>query len=76
MRKCNVCGKRFKLLAKNRYEVTVLPVGFNILTEKAVFYNAFDCPHCGCQNIIGVIEKSNNKVYEDHCVMERKTDNE
>lgn len=57
MRKCNICGKRFKLLAKNRYEVVRKPVGFNCLTEGTIYYNAFDCPHCGCQNIVGVLEK-------------------
>lgn len=57
MRKCNVCGRRFRLLAKNRYEVVRKPVGLNCLTEATVYYNAFDCPHCGCQNIVGVLEK-------------------
>lgn len=63
MRKCNVCGRRFKLLAKNRYEVVKSPVGFNCLTQGTVYYNAFDCPYCGCQNIVGVVEKA--KVNED-----------
>lgn len=57
MRKCNVCGRRFKLRAKNRYEVVRKPVGLSCLTEATVYYNAFDCPHCGCQNIVGVLEK-------------------
>lgn len=57
MRKCNVCGRRFRLLAKNRYEVVRKPVGLNCLTEATIYYNAFDCPHCGCQNIVGVLEK-------------------
>ena len=57
MRKCNTCGKRFRLLAKNRYEVVKSPVGFNCLTQGTTYYNAFDCPHCGCQNIVGVFEK-------------------
>ena len=59
MRKCNVCGRRFRLLAKNRYEVVKRPIGFNCLTQGTVYYNAFDCPHCGCQNIVGVLEKVN-----------------
>ena len=57
MRKCNVCGRRFRLLAKNRYEVVKRPVGLQCLTQGAVYYNAFDCPYCGCQNIVGVVEK-------------------
>jgi transcription elongation factor Elf1 len=59
MRKCNVCGRRFRLRAKNRYEVVKRPVGLNCLTQETVYFNAFDCPHCGCQNIVGVIEKVN-----------------
>lgn len=61
MQKCKVCGRRFQLLKKNRYEVKKAPVGFNCLTEGTVYYNAFDCPFCGCQNIVGTIEKSNIK---------------
>lgn len=54
--KCKVCGKRFVLFAHNRYVVMVAPVGMNLLTQKTEYYNAFDCPHCGCQNIVGVVE--------------------
>ena len=57
MKKCDCCGRRFRLLAKNRYEIIKSPVGFDRLTEGITYYNAFDCPHCGCQNIVGVIEK-------------------
>jgi len=64
MRKCSVCGRRFRLLAKNRYEVVKSPVGFNCLTQGTVYYNAFDCPYCGCQNIVGVVEEK-VKVNED-----------
>ena len=57
MRRCEICGKRFRLLAKNRYEIVKRPVGINCLVQAAVYFNAFDCPHCGCQNIVGVVEK-------------------
>lgn len=62
MRKCTICGERFRLLAKNRYEIVTSPVGLATLTQKTVYYNAFDCPKCGCQNIVGVVEK--NKVQQ------------
>lgn len=65
MRKCSVCGRRFKLLAKNRYEVVREPVGLNCLTTGTIYYNAFDCPHCGCQNIVGVLEKVIVRDIED-----------
>lgn len=56
--KCNVCGKRFKLLAKNRYEIVKRPEGaLGGLTASVKYFNAFDCPYCGCQNIVSVVEK-------------------
>lgn len=65
MKKCNVCGRRFRLLAKNRYEVVKNPVGLEFLTKGAVYFNAFDCPHCGCQNIVGVVEKEKVREGEE-----------
>lgn len=65
MKKCNVCGRRFRLLAKNRYEVVKNPVGLKCLIEDTVYYNAFDCPHCGCQNIVGITEKVNIRDIEE-----------
>ena len=57
MRKCNVCGRLFRLLAKNRYEVEEKAVGFELLVSPTVYHNAFDCPYCGCQNRIGTFLK-------------------
>ena len=71
MRRCNVCGRKFRLFAKNRYEVVRYPVGLHCLTEGKVYYNAFDCPHCGCQNIVGVIEKANVKDFENELQTEK-----
>jgi transcription elongation factor Elf1 len=62
MRKCNACGRRFRLLVKNMYNVVKRPVGINCLTQGPVYYNAFDCPYCGCQNIVGVIVEGNINV--------------
>ena len=52
-------------LAKNRYEVMKSPVGLNVLTQGTIYYNAFDCPHCGCQNITGVVEKAKVKDFDN-----------
>lgn len=76
MRKCNVCGRRFRLRAKNRYEVAIRPVGLNCLTQGTVYYNAFDCPHCGCQNIVGIFEQVNRKDNEEQPQEEREDENE
>lgn len=65
MRKCNACGRRFRLLAKNRYEVVKSPVGLECLAKGTVYFNAFDCPRCGCQNIVGVIEKKKVRDIEE-----------
>ena len=61
MRKCKVCGRRFRLLAKNRYEVMIIPYAFSL--KQPEYFNAFDCPKCGCQNIIGIVEK--NRVQQE-----------
>jgi len=47
--KCKVCGKWFKLQADKRYEEIKKEV-----FSKPVFFECFDCPKCGCQNIVNV----------------------
>lgn len=54
--KCKVCGKRLALRRGLRYEVTVLPVGLQVLTEHPKTYECFDCLYCGCQNVVNVRE--------------------
>lgn len=51
--KCKICNKKFELLKENRYMVTnenlkeISKIGLSNVFE------AFDCPYCGCQNIVG-----------------------
>lgn len=48
--KCKICNKEFELLKENRYMVTnekLKEIGLSSVFE------AFDCPYCGCQNIVG-----------------------
>jgi len=52
--KCKVCGKKFNLKAENRYEIREVPKGLRMLVEDAKVYEAFDCPKCGCQNIVNI----------------------
>lgn len=49
--KCEVCKKEFELKKENKYIVQNVSVSglFN-----RNYYDAFDCPHCGCQNITNV----------------------
>lgn len=53
---CKVCGKDFPLTVEEHY-VAQDPEKIGIIarladTSKNTQYDAFDCPHCGCQNIV------------------------
>jgi len=61
-KKCTVCGNKLVLHCSLRYEITKTPVGLNCLTEAPITYEAFDCPHCGCQNIVNVREVTNESI--------------
>lgn len=55
MTTCKVCGRDFPLMAEEHYVVRdgekkgLVSV---ISDQEAVQYDAFDCPCCGCQNIM------------------------
>lgn len=53
MIKCSICGEQVELRKENRYEVVVeegaLRKSFGF---KDRLYEAFDCPHCGCQMLM------------------------
>lgn len=56
MTTCKICQREFALIAEDRYTVrdtdrTGLAAAFAGGSE-ATWYDAFDCPHCGCQNIV------------------------
>ena len=57
MIRCKVCGKFMRLKKEDRYEAIERPSGLNALTEGTVIFEAFDCPKCGCQNIVNVREE-------------------
>lgn len=46
--KCKVCGKEFELKKENKYIATTT----NFLINNSSLSEAFDCPFCGCQNIV------------------------
>ena len=55
MTTCKICGRDFPLIAEERYTVrdaekTGIAVAFG--GSESMLYDAFDCPHCGCQNIV------------------------
>lgn len=66
--KCKVCGNKFEALAINRY--TARKFCFPSVT----LHDAFDCPICGCQCIVGIREETvgikedtDNEVQPDTC---------
>lgn len=50
---CKICKRRFELKKPFRYVAVKTE---SIFPLKSVLYDAFDCPHCGCQNIVGIRE--------------------
>lgn len=56
MTTCKVCGRDFALMAEDHYVVRdaekmgVLPALSG--QKESNRYDAFDCPHCGCQNVM------------------------
>ena len=63
-RKCKVCKKRFNLKKENKYQIYVAPVGLNCIVEGGKTFEAFDCPMCGCQNIVNAGIKNRYRVVE------------
>ena len=56
MTTCKICGRDFPLMTEEHY-IARDPQKIGVLanlanTDKAMEYDAFDCPHCGCQNIM------------------------
>ena len=55
MATCCVCGRDFPLITEESYiardkkQVGLAPI---LNSEEPILYDAFDCPHCGCQNIM------------------------
>lgn len=51
---CKICGENFELLKGNKYLVEFKKIEGIIVTMKN--YECFDCPKCGCQNILNIRE--------------------
>jgi len=56
MTTCKVCGRDFALIAEEHYiardtdVIGVIPALSG--TKEPVQWDTFDCPHCGCQNVM------------------------
>lgn len=48
---CKICGEEFDIAKEDKYQVRVPSFdatrGFTKMT-----WDALDCPHCGCQNLL------------------------
>ena len=51
---CKVCGRPFALNAEEHYVTERAPgsVPGIFMVGRENFADAFDCPHCGCQNVM------------------------
>lgn len=58
---CKVCKRFFRLKAEKKYLVTKNPTLAEALTgESGKVMECFDCPKCGCQNIVNIREGGEN----------------
>lgn len=56
MTTCKVCGRDFALMQEEHYtakDTGKMGVIANLTNaDKALIWDAFDCPYCGCQNLM------------------------
>lgn len=55
MRACQVCGRDFPLVAEEAYVARDVEQGglaTALSSTESRWYDAIDCPHCGCQNVL------------------------
>ena len=57
---CKVCKRRFTASKDNKYLAQKSRSITDAITPAPVTYEAFDCPKCGCQNIVNVREPEYN----------------
>jgi hypothetical protein len=53
---CDICGRDFPLIAEETYVARDVERGgvVAVITGEVetAWYDAIDCPHCGCQNVL------------------------
>lgn len=68
--KCKVCSRKFKLNKRNKYLIEKSGGLLACALPKEI-YEAFDCPRCGCQNIVNIRE---TMIYVESIIANRKGD--
>lgn len=58
IKECSFCGNTFEIEIDKKYVVK------NIEAGRIAYYDAMDCPKCGCQNIIWKRLEKTNKFAE------------
>ena len=63
MTTCKICGRDFLLLVEEHYVSTdVIKTGLVTAISgdnEPQLFDSFDCPHCGCQNIMQPRKRAN-----------------
>lgn len=65
---CAVCGAEMDLTAARHYVVrdgTTAGLASALSSAEPVLYDAFDCPQCGCQNVMGERKRELPKPKEE-----------
>lgn len=62
MKRCKVCNAKLILTNDRRYLVCKDTIINKLLTQQIAAYECFDCPKCGCQNIVNVREGAENEL--------------
>ena len=57
---CKVCKRRFVANKNDKYLAQRARSTVDAIMMAPVTYEAFDCPKCGCQNIVNVRESEYN----------------
>lgn len=55
MTTCKICGRDFPLIAERRYTArdnAKSGIAITLAGTEETLYDAIDCPHCGCQNVL------------------------
>lgn len=71
MTTCKICGRDFPLISEERYTARdEQKIGFTPMItgeNEPKLFDAIDCPHCGCQNVLQERKRYNIEDEYDCC---------